>query len=33
MNASFKPNNVGAVMDIEKHNKFSWLKEDFEEVG
>ena len=33
MGASFKPNNVGAVMDIEKLNEFNLLKEDVEEVG
>ena len=33
MDASFKPNNMGAVTDIEKFNEVKLLKEDVEEVG
>ena len=33
MDAGFKSNNMGAVMNIEKLNEFNFLKEDGEEVG
>ena len=33
MDAGFKSNNMGAVMNIEKLNEFNFLKEDVEEVG
>ena len=33
MGTSFKPNNMGELMDIEKLNEFNLLKEDVEEVG
>ena len=33
MDTSFKPNNMHAVMDIEKLIEFDLLKEDVEEVG
>ena len=33
MNASFQPNNMGAVMDIEKLNEFDLFKEIVEEFG
>ena len=33
MDTSFKPNNMGELMDIEKLNEFNLLKEEVEEVG
>ena len=33
MDAGFKSNNMGAVLNIEKLNEFNFLKEDVEEVG
>ena len=33
MDTSFKPNNMPAVMDIEKLIEFNLLKDDVEEVG
>ena len=33
MTTSFEPNNMGAVMDIEKLSKCNLLKEDIQEAG